>query len=102
MSVLSRENKRTNEQGRSGVFVFVRVRFCSVLFGLFGFVRRVRFVRTPVRSFARFQFSLFSFPFSELYNKKKVSPFGKTFSKSCLLNTASTISYTLLPDQLVR
>ena len=42
-------NKRTNEQGRSGVFVFVRVRFCSLcslcslLFGLFGFVRLVRF-----------------------------------------------------------
>ena len=60
MSVLARANKRTNEQGRSpcscsvlfGLFGFVRlVRFCSVcsvLFGLFGFVR------APVRSFGLF------------------------------------------------
>ena len=44
-------NKRTNEQGRSGVFVFVRVRICSDLFALFGVFAFVRFVRAPVRSF---------------------------------------------------
>ncbi|MBQ1202132.1 MAG: hypothetical protein IIX59_09185, partial [Alistipes sp.] len=77
-------NNRTNEQGRSGVFVFVRVRFCSacsVLFGVFGFVRApVRSfglfgcVRPPVRSFGSFGlFSVICYLYSvlcTLFSKK--------------------------------
>ena len=72
-------NKRTNEQGRSGMFVFVRVRFCSLcslcslLFGLFGFVRCVRCVRfcSPPCSFVRLFGGVFSFPFSVFSSLKK-------------------------------
>ena len=77
----------------SDVFGVVRlVRFCSVcsvLFALFAFVRCVRICSHPcsfVRSAFRFPFSVFSSLIS--LQQKKVSPFGKTFSKSCLLNIA--------------
>ncbi len=83
-----RTSERTNEQGRSGVFVFVRVRICSpcsLLFALFAplFVRSVCSV-----SLFSFQFSLFTFQFSvlcSLYSKKLMA----NYRLHCIINLLS-------------